>query len=210
MCKQELLPLFTLFELLTNFQLLSKQDHALVREHFFSDEVLPLSQLASMIVRPADIGSYIPMPLLQFWKAACIEEVKGEEEKKGDAIDSLTKIDIKKVKKFITGRIQQSSTDQNVFWQYDQKRRTVSTLIYNGGWWAWKDNKEYWDFLPEDKGFLGKPVPYLKNVCWIDIHITAEKCVPLGFKYRLYLLHGLMSKNTMKDTLKFKILVKKP
>lgn len=64
--------------------------------------------------------------------------------------------------------------------------------------------------LPPSKGIIGREVPYLKSVCWVETHITAEKCMPLGFKYRLYLLHGLMASNTMLNTLTFKILIKKP
>jgi hypothetical protein len=38
---------------------------------------------------------------------------------------------------------------------------------------------------------LGKPVNHLKNVCWIEMDISAENCIPVGFNYRLYLLHGV-------------------
>ena len=40
--------------------------------------------------------------------------------------------------------------------------------------------------------------------------MTAENCLPLGFKYRLYLLHGLMSGHTMKNSLTLQVLVKRP
>ncbi len=86
----------------------------------------------------------------------------------------------------------------------------MRTLVYNGNWWSWKDNSQYWDKLPPSKGIIGRDVPYLKTVCWVDTNITAEKCIPLGFKYKLYLLHGLMTNNTMRNALILKVCLQKP
>ena len=86
-----------------------------------------------------------------------------------------------------------------MYWRYDKERKTVNTLVYGGDTWAMKYDTRYWDVLPSAKGIIGREVPYLKTVCWVEINIAAENCIPMGFKYRLYLLHGLMEKSVMKN-----------
>ena len=64
--------------------------------------------------------------------------------------------------------------------------------------------------FPSTKGYIGREVPYLKTVCWIWIPIISQKFIATGFKYRLHLLHGLMSYNTVVNKMNFKILIAMP
>ncbi len=147
MCKQELLPLFTLKDLLVKFQLLCKSSHQLVKDHYLSEGTLPINQLESMIIGGGQFGN-VPMSIEEFYQAVCVvEEVKenkGEEEEKKEesAIEvdktiKTSKIDIAKLKRFITGQWQ-CSKNANIYWRYDKISKSVNTLVYAGDYWDWK------------------------------------------------------------------------
>ena len=94
MCKQELLPFFTLSDLLAKFQQLCKASHQLVKDHYLSEETLPINQIASMILRSGQFGS-VPMSIEEFYQAVCVvsqedkvkDESKEEEKKETSGIE---------------------------------------------------------------------------------------------------------------------------
>jgi hypothetical protein len=43
------------------------------------------------------------------------------------------------LRNFLQSNIE-NPADKNVWWSYDRERNTMDTLVYAGGWWAWKDN----------------------------------------------------------------------
>jgi hypothetical protein len=73
--------------------------------------------------------------------------------------------------------------------RYNAERLTFDSLAYNGGWWTWKNDPNYWDTVNLPSNTFGKPIPHLRSVCWLDGSISLSGIVS-GFRYRLYLLHG--------------------
>jgi hypothetical protein len=69
---------------------------------------------------------------------------------------------------------------------------------------------QYWGLLPPKHGLIGRSIPRLKTICWIDTRIIAEKCIVTGFKYRFYLLNGLTDYNNMNERMHFKIEIAMP
>jgi hypothetical protein len=86
-----------------------------VKDHYLSEETLPINQIASMILRSGQFGS-VPMSIDEFYQAVCVvnqenkveDESKEEEKKETSGIEvnptvKTSKIDLAKLKKFITG-----------------------------------------------------------------------------------------------------------
>lgn len=104
----------------------------------------------------------------------------------------------------------QSSSNKNIYWRYDKKSKTANTLVYIGDHMHFLQEHQYWGLLPPKHGIIGRQIPRLKTICWIDTGILAEKCIVTGFKYRFYLLHGLTDNNNMHEQLHFKIEIAMP
>ena len=84
-----------------------------MKDHYLSEGTLPINQLAAMIIGGGQFGN-VPMSIEEFYQAVCVvnqvKENKSEEEEKKevsaievDTTVKTSKIDLAKLKKFITG-----------------------------------------------------------------------------------------------------------